>query len=738
MHLAALIRDLAVILGVAGLVTLVFQRIRQPVVLGYIVAGVIVGPYVLQRPLVTDIPNIRVWAELGVIFLMFSLGLEFSFRKLARVGISASVTAFFEVSLMMLWGFLAGRFLGWSATDSIFLGAMLSISSTTIIIKALEEMKLKTRRFAEMIFAVLVVEDLVAILILVALSTLAASHSFSGLDVIMSAAKLVLVVGSWFLAGYFLLPKFVRYVGRLGNDEMLTILSLALCLCLAVLAAKLGYSVALGAFIMGSILAESTESFRIEELMRPLRDLFAAIFFVSVGMLIDPHVLTSHINWVLVIAAVLVVGKIVNITVGSLITGQTLRTSVQVGFGMAQVGEFSFIIATLGQTLGVTSSFLYPIAVAVSVITTFTTPYLIKISHKFAVYLERKLPQRVKVALSRYSAWALERRADSRQRSEFYRRAFRFLSNSILVTVSFVLIGELALPSLALWIAHESASRVVGWLLAAAAASPFLWAMFFTFKGFVLGKEAGEPRETRGAGILFLSRLFTVGLVGALSLRFFSARSTLFITGGFVGVLFLLFHKHLGASYKWFEKRFLSTFEESTKSKKPTDVLRHLAPWDAHLVRLKVHPNSEVAGRTIGEADLRKHFGLNIVVIQRGLKTIVAPQPAESIYPKDELLVLGTDEQVEGARRAIEKPPGLSERFHHLSGWELRQYYVTESSALEGKSIKDSGIRERFGGMVVGFERGDERTMNPNASVVLRAGDVLWIVGESEKIHDLR
>lgn len=736
MHLAALIRDLAVILGVAGFATLVFQKIKQPVVLGYILAGVIVGPHVLKSPLVTDIPNIRVWAELGVIFLMFSLGLEFSFRKLSRVGISASITALFEVFFMMICGFVTGKALGWGATDSLFLGAIVSISSTTIIIKALDELKLKTRRFAEMIFAVLVVEDLMAILILVALSTIAVSGTLSGVDVIVSAGKLVIVVGSWFLAGYFLLPRLMRYVGRLGSDEMLTTVSIGLCLILAVVAAKLGYSVALGAFIMGSILAESTESYRIEELIRPLRDLFAAIFFVSVGMLIDPRALLTHPHWVLIISAVVILGKIVNITIGCLITGQTLRTSVQVGFGMAQIGEFSFIIAGLGQALGATSSFLYPVAVAVSVITAFTTPYLIRISHRLAVWIERRLPFRVKAGLSRYAAWSLERQADRAKRSEFFKRVFRWIMNAILVIVTFILMSELVAPWLDRLIERRALSHVAGWLLAVLVSAPFLWGMFFSFKGFSLGRDASAPRRIRGSTVLFMSRLMTVIVVGILSLKFFTARATLLVTGGLAGALFIVFRGQLGASYGWFEERFLSTFDDAAKSKKPTDVLRGLAPWDAHLVRLKVHPNADIAGRRILETDLRNRFGLSVIVIQRGLKTLVAPSSQEHIYPKDELLVLGTDEQVEGARREIEKPPGLGERFRHLSGYELKQYLVTET--LEGRAIKDSGIRERCGGMVVGLERGDERMINPNATIVLKSGDVLWVVGETEKLQELK
>ncbi len=731
-HLAPLIKDLAVILGVAAIVTLIFQRIRQPVVLGYIIAGFICGPYVLRHPLVSDSADIKVWAELGVIFLMFSLGLEFSFRKLAKVGISSAVTAGYEVFMMLALGFTTGRLLGWSRIDSTFLAAMMSISSTTVIIKALDELKLKSRRFAEMIFGVLIVEDLIAILMLVALSTMAVSGSFKGVDIMLAGAKLLLVIGSWFLAGYFVLPRLVRYVGKLGNDEMLTIVSLGLCLSLSVIAARLNYSVALGAFIMGSILAESTESFRIEELIRPLRDLFAAIFFVSVGMLIDPHVLLGRYKEIGIITVVLVAGKIVNITMGALITGQTLRTSVQVGFGMAQIGEFSFIIATLGQTLGVTSDFLYPVAVSVSLLTAFTTPYLIRVSHKFAVFLEGRLPLRARHVLSQYASWTQERAADARRRGDFYKRAFKWFLNGILVTVSFVLVAERVLPALSRRLGFEL-SPGVDWLIAVACGSPFLWAMFFAFRGFRLGRG-----DYRSGGVLFLSRLLTAFWVGAMTLEFYDAQYVLLLTSAFAIALFVVFHRQLGSSYRWFENRFLATFDDSSKSKKPTDVFRHLAPWDAHLVRFKVHPNSDIAGKRLGDIDLRARFGLNIVVIQRGLKTIVAPQPGEVIFPKDELLVLGTDEQVESARKEIEKPPGLADRFRHISGYELRHILITEDSPLKELAIRESGIRERFGGMVVGLERGEDRMVNPSSNLVLKLGDVLWIVGETDKITKVR
>ncbi len=730
MHLAPLISDLAVILGVAGLVSFIFHKIRQPVVVGYIIAGIIVGPHTPPFQLVSDIPSIRTWAELGVIFLLFSVGLEFSFRRLAKVGISASLTAYFEIACMMATGFTVAQLLGWSFSDSIFLAAMVSISSTTIIARALEELRLKTRRFAEMIFAVLVVEDLVAVLVLVALSTLAVSKTISGVALLSAAGKLVLVMGGWFMAGYLLVPRFVRHVGRTGSPEMLTIVSIGLCLSLAVFAAAFGYSTALGAFIMGSILSESTESNRIEELIEPIRDVFAAIFFVSVGMLIEPAAIVQNFGAVVAITTAVLFGKVTFVTLGALITGQTLRTAVQVGFGLGQIGEFSFIIAGMGATLGVTSPKLYPIAVAVSLLTAFTTPYLIRISHKFAVWLESRMPLSIKTVLSRYAAWTQERRADTSRRIVFYRLLLKWSLNGIVVSVIFVLTSELLLPFLRLRMPEQEKHLTIGLVVAVLATAPFLWAMFNAFAKFRLAAGEEGPR----GGTLFIFRVLTTVWVGALSLTLFPARAAQLLAIGLALIAFGLFYRSLNEAYEWFEHRFLSAFKPEAKTKGRTDLLRHLAPWDVHLVRLKVHPNAEIAGKTLAAAELRSQHGLNVVAIQRGLKSIVAPRPTDLVFPKDELLVLATDEQVEAARPWIEKPPGLEDRFRDISGYELRNVLITESSPLIGRSIRDSKIREEFNAMVVGVERRHRRIMNPDSDLPLEKEDILWIVGEKDRL----
>jgi CPA2 family monovalent cation:H+ antiporter-2 len=385
MHLLPLIQDLAVILGIASLVSFISQRIKQPVVLGYLIAGIIVGPYTPPFSFVLDLPGIHTWAELGVILLMFSLGIEFSLKKLACNGKTAVFTGLFEAIFMLGLGFAAGRIVGWSIIDSIFLGAILSISSTAIIIKAIEELNLKAKPSSKLIFGILIVEDLVGILILAALPLFSVHERFEGFALAWAGGKLIFIVSCWLSVGYLVIPKLTNYVGKRMNDEMLTIFSLALCLGLVVFSAQLSYPVALGAFIMGSILAESKESIRIENLIKPLHDLFGAVFFVSIGMLLNPADILDNWRMILALSILTIIGKIVSTVIGTKVTGQDLRTSIQVGFSLAQIGEFSFIIAGLGLELGVMRPSLYPIAVSISVITTFTTPYLIRLSEKITI-----------------------------------------------------------------------------------------------------------------------------------------------------------------------------------------------------------------------------------------------------------------------------------------------------------------------------------------------------------------
>jgi CPA2 family monovalent cation:H+ antiporter-2 len=734
MHLAPLIRDLAIILGVAGLMTLLFHKIRQPVVLGYIIAGIVIGPHTPPFKIITDIPSIQTWAELGVIFLMFTLGLEFSFRKLAKVGGAATLTASAEVLFFLPVGYVVGRALGWTSMDSLFLGAMLSISSTTIIIKALDELKLKNRRFAELIFGALIVEDLFAILLLVLLGTLAVTHAFSALVLLTAALKLILVVGGWFITGYFLVPRFMQYVGRIGNDEMLTILSLGLCLALVVFANHFQYSTALGAFIMGSIIAESPVHRRVEKSMASLRDLFGAVFFVSIGMLIDPQVLWEQKYVVAVLCVVTIVGKILSTSIGALVSGQSLRNSLQVGFGLAQIGEFSFIIAQLGVSLKVTSDFVYPVAVAVSLVTTFTTPYLIKNSGRAAAAFEAWLPSRVRDLLNQYATQSETRSASNPGRIAPLGPILRWSVNGLTASIIFVLSSEWIMPFL-----HERLKiddRIIpllGWSAALILAAPFIWAMLTAFRM----KEKFEGKSGAISLLRGLSKVFTFLWMSAMSTNFFPGKYVVFVTATTLLVALIFLHKYLESSYQWFEERFLSSFELRQSNGDAISSLSHLAPWDAHLVQMEVHPNSKLVLKTIADGAFRVRHGVNIVAIQRGRVSIVTPLPSEILLPRDELILLGTDEQVEKMKMELEDPIAIQTQSSPTVNYELRQMLLREKCPFIGKSIRQSGIREHYKAMVVGIERNGVRNINPDSDFQLFQGDLLWIAGEGSKLHKL-
>jgi CPA2 family monovalent cation:H+ antiporter-2 len=691
--------------------------------LGYIVAGFIIGPHTPHIPLIVkDLPNIQVWGELGVIFVMFSLGLDFSFHKLVRVGSSASSTAACEVLFMLLLGYGAGKFLGWGLVDCFFLGGMLAISSTTIIFKAFDEFKLRSRYFAEQVFGILIVEDLAAVLLLVGLSIVAMTQTLWDIALLFAAARLILVVGGWFLVGYFLIPTFLRRAGRLLDNETMTIVATGLCLLMVAAASHLGYSAALGAFIMGSILAETREAERIEHLIRPLRDLFAAVFFVSVGMLVNPQVISQNAATIGFLTAVLISGKIFGVTLSALASGQTLRTSVQIGFSLAQIGEFSFIIATLGSQLGVTSDFLYPIAVAVSGISTFTTPYLIRLSEPFAAFLERTLPAGMRNTISRYSNWMQSPSEVSDRGRSFFINLFRFFLNGILVTLIFVGMGQMAVPFFRGLYPDLRAVLALCWLGTILVGAPFVWGMFFSFR------DPTQEENSRAVVTVqsFAAHLFTVLWVGLLSAAFFTTFTGFVFTLCAGLFLFLLFYRRLGNAYRWFESQLVSNLRDSNGAQHAED-LNSLVPWDLHLSRALVHANSALTGKTLAEAAIRQRFGLNIVAIQRGKRTIAAPEALEKLFPGDCVLVLGTDAQVDDFKLAIEASALSDEAEKNLSDYSLIRLLIDKESAYLGKPIRESRIRDSHNALIVGLERGNMRTTNPDPNRILAEGDVLWL-----------
>lgn len=734
-HLPHLITDLGLILGAAALVTLLFKRLKQPLVLGYLIAGFLVGPNFRIFPTITEQASIQVWAEIGVIFLLFSLGLEFSFKKLLQVGAPASITAIVKVAATMLIGYLTGQLLGWSDMDSIFLGGILSISSTTITIRAFDELGVKSRKFAGLVFGTLIVEDLVAIVMLVLLSTLAVSAQFSGADMVLSVGKLVFFLMLWFLAGIFILPTALRRLKTLMSDETLLITALALCLMMVWLATASGFSAALGAFVMGSILAETTYAEKIEHLIKGVKDLFGAVFFVSVGMMINPEMVAEYAIPILIITVVTILGKLASTAIGALLAGQSLKTSIQAGMSLSQIGEFSFIIATLGLTLKVTSPFLYPIAVAVSAITTFATPYLIRASEPFYRRVDRMLPAPVKDALNRYSS-----RSQSVSTAGQWQLFLRsHLVNAILQTVIIValalLSGRYLLPFIQENLGDTVWSSTLALLLTFAAAAPFLWALAIKQPREETIERIWEQTRSKGAFVFFqVARLVAaVLLVGFLIDRFFTPGVALAASISLIALL-LLFSQRIQNFYLRIEERFLANYNERETGMEPAEVL---APWDAHLAVVEVKPEWAGVGKTLQELGLREKYGINIASIERGSILINTPSRYESIYPFDSLSVIGTDEQLDRFRQEVE-PVTVTTPGQRKVEVVLWHFEVGPLSEFVGKTIRESRIRERTHGIVVGIESRGQRIINPESSERFHAGDEVWIVGEKRRLLTIR
>ncbi len=736
-HLPHLITDLGLILAAAGFTTLLFKKINQPIVLGYILAGLLVGPHFTLLPTVADDESIKIWAEIGVIFLLFNLGLEFSFKKLANVGGTASVTAVVEVVFMLLIGYLAGVAMGWKTMDAIFLGGILSVSSTTIIIRAFEELNVKHKKFAGLVFGVLIVEDLVAILLLVLLSTLAVSQQFSGTEMLVSVLKLVFFLTLWFLGGIFLIPTFLKRTRSLMTDETMLIVSIALCIAMVILAVQVGFSPALGAFIMGSILAETTQAERIEHLTKSVKDLFAAVFFVSVGMLIDPRVLVDYALPIVVITLATIFGKFISSGSGMLLSGQSLKNSVQSGMSLAQIGEFSFIIATLGVTLKVTSDFLYPIAVAVSAVTTFTTPYLIKVSEPFYQFLERTLPQKWVKGLSRYSSDT----QNITTMSDWKKLLKAYAYNSFIHGVIMVGIIVASMRYLHPFITENITNGLKGTLITIGISlvvmAPFLWA--FTLRR--IEKKAYShlwlnKKNSRGPLIVLelLRVLFGLLFVGFLLIQYFDKWLGVTIILLIIGGAVLLFSRKLQSFYDRLENRFLSNLNEREEEQ---NAKNKIAPWETHLAEFEISPQSSFIGKTLMELGIREQYGVNIALIERGKLVLPTPGPNERLYPLDKLTVIGTDEEIASVKALAEEFTPDDENQSVKKNMELQQIVISSQSSVCGTSIRQSGIRENAQGLIAGIEREGKRVLNPESTWVFQPGDIVWIVGNKKKIIEL-
>ena len=732
-HLPHLISDLALILAAAAISTLLFKWLKQPLVLGYIIAGFIVGPYFKLTPTVVEMDNVDTLAEIGVIFLLFGLGLEFSFKKLIRVGGSASITALVEIVFITVAGYFLGQAMGWSTMDSLFLGGMLASSSTTIILRAFDELGVKTKKYATIVFGVLIVEDIVVILLMVLLSTLAVTRVFEGTEMLLTVMKLLFFLVLWFLGGIFLLPTLFKKAKKLMSDETLLILSLALCLGMVVLATLVGFSAELGAFVMGSIIAETTSAEKIEHLLKPVKDLFGAIFFTSVGMMIDPQAMIEYAQPIFWVTLLTLFGKLLSTTTGALLSGQPLKQSVQVGMSMAQIGEFAFIVAALGLSLNVTSSFLFPVAVGTSAITTFTTPYLIKSSALIYQQLEKIIPKRVLDKLNRYST---ETKKVS-QASEWRVFVRSTLTSGLLLSVIIVAIIMISSLYVEPWIDQHANSiwmRIAACLLTLVILSPFLWGLAIKSPSDVYQGMINKPQYRNMLYMIRLIRLGAAGFfIGLLLHRFFNLYTGIVFTTLIIALL-IIYSQKIQVLYSKLENRFFSNLNQRELETSRINRIE-LAPWDAHIVPVVVPATAACIGKSLMEVRWREMIGINIVMIKRGDLHIPAPDKEQRIFPYDELLVLGTDHQIQRLKVLIR--PEQETRFQDAEDVELYNYKITNDSPLIGKTIRSTGLRENANALVVGIENKSQRILNPESDMTLKEDDVLFIVGNKTRVKTL-
>ncbi len=737
-HLPHLITDLALMLGAAGITTLLFRRLKQPVVLGYVLCGLLVGPNFKLFPTVTDVEGIKVWAEIGVIVLLFTLGLEFSFKKLVKVGPAAAITGTVEITAMLAMGFAAGRCLGWRWMDSLFLGGIIAISSTTIIFRAFEEMGMKTRQFTSLVMGVLIIEDVVAVVLMVLLSTMAASQAFAGADLLMAIGKLLFFLSLWFLLGIYLLPGLLRKAARWLNSETLLIAALGLCLGMVVFAHSVGLSAALGAFVMGSILSETAYGEKIEHLLVPVKNLFGAVFFVSVGMLINPQLLLANAGPVLLIAALVVGGKLLFVSGGALLAGRPLRQAVQAGTSMTQIGEFSFIIATLGVSMNVIDAALYPIAVGVSVLTTFTTPLMIKSAEGLIAGLNKRLPARWLAAIDKYSAGSQLIKAESDWRLVVRHYAQVMAVNTVMMVAVILLSRYVLKPQLKALMHHEAWARALSLFISVALMLPFAWAMIarkmqhHAYKALWLDSKYNHgPLVT----LEIVRSLLAVALMGVLLRQYFSTSAAVGATLLVLIAVLFVFRQRLQRFYQRIERRFLHNLQGDKPAATGSELLL-LAPWDAHLSKVRIGAGSHLVGIALEELALREKYGINVAFIERGNRLIYAPARTEKLFPYDEIGVIGTDVQLQHFAMLVEGGADDEGTPVDLQAGEiiLQKLVVDAHNGLTGQTIRQSGIREKTNGLVVGIERQGERMLNPSSDTRFEWEDIVWLVGERSKI----
>ena len=742
-----LINDLALILIVASTVTLLFKKLKQPLVLGYIMAGFIVSPHMPYTMSVMDTVDIKTWADIGVMFLLFSLGLDFSFKKILKMGITPVITTLTIIFAMMTLGIVVGHAFDWKRMDCIFLGGMLAMSSTTIIYKAFTDMGLRQQKFAQPVMSVLILEDILAIVMMVMLSVIASGNNPDGGEMIGSVVKIGFFLVLWFVVGIFAVPWFLRSTRKLINNETLLIVSLGLCCLMAVVSTKVGFSSAFGAFVMGSILAETIEAAKIEKLVAPVKDLFGAVFFVSVGMLVDPKIIVEYAIPIAVLVLTILLGQSIFGTFGFLIGGQSLKSAMRCGFSMAQIGEFSFIIASLGLSLHVTGEFLYPVVVAVSVITTFLTPYMIRLSVPSYNVLERHLPKTWVRALNNITLSHPSSAPKSNWHSLIAQMARITIIYSILSVATIALMLTFFLPFIRHMMPgmHWWANGICG-VLTVMFIAPFL-------RAIVMKKNHSEEfralwNDSRSNRMPLLVTIF-VRLIIASAFVFYICNyltrftNALMMTIAVAVVGIMILSRGLKKQSIKMERMFVQNLrsrdiEQQVLGLKKPLYEGHLLDRDIHISEIEIPENSTWSGLCLADLRLSNRFGIHVSSILRGHRRINIPGGDDIVFPGDKLQVIGSDSQLAAAHAALAvdiepDDPDIEKREMRLS-----QIIIDKHSPFVGKTLPETGLRSEFNCMVVGREEGKENLSMVGATYKMRLGDILWIVGEDEALRRLQ
>jgi len=751
--LPALIEDLALILTVAGVVTIIFKRLKQPLVLGYIMAGFLVSPHMPYTASVVDMSNIHLWADIGVMFLLFSLGLDFSFKKILKMGASPIISTVSIIFFMSILGVCVGHAFGWSKMDCIFLGGMLAMSSTTIIYKAFDDLGLRQQQFTGLVMSVLILEDILAIVMMVMLSAIASGNSPDGGQMVSSILRIAFFLVLWLVVGIFAVPIFLRSVRKLINAEVLLIVSLGLCCAMAVISTKVGFSSAFGAFIMGSILAETIEAERIEKLVEPVKNLFGAIFFVSVGMLVDPQILINYAFPIFALVMAILVGQSVLGSFSFMLGGESLKSAMRCGFSMAQIGEFSFIIASLGLSLSVISDFLYPVVVAVSVITTFLTPYMIRFATPAYNALEHRLPSRLIQALNRLSMSHPNTTEQSKWKRLLTQMGINIFIYSILSTAVITLMFTFTLPFFQkvlpsvftlFGIQFNVPNLLVG-LITILLISPFLRAMIMKKNRSEEWKALWKESNRNHLPLIFtviVRIMIAVDFIFYICHHLSHFTPAIMITFGLIVVLLMMASRRNKRNSILLERLFINNLrsreiEAQVHGKKRPLYEGKLLDRDIHITDIEVPANSQWMGLTLRQLNLGQKYGVHVSSILRGGSRLNIPDGDYIIFPYDRLQVIGSDEQLASLNAALEKEVISEDPELEKREMKLRQMIIGSDSPFIGKTLQESDIRRNYGIMVVGLEEGKENLSPFKPTRKFQSGDIIWIVGEESSIDKL-